>query len=678
MRVSWPAALAAVAVLAAGLTPSTTAASGPPVNRAGHCLTPLASDGEEPPCNPFVGSLEWSTNHRNSYASGSSPFPGPRAGDAIAYQDITLGNDSPIIIQVSAPYPDGHPALWFTTVGVPESRTVYKLDYDTGAVLGKASILDEGGRPGAPSTSGVYNLLDRDNHLIAVRDTGLAVYGDKQPGVRTSDIVLLRSYKLPPRALCRPGDRIIGITMTYTGEVAFVTVQGMLGVIPREPDRMRDENLLVASINGARCADASVPAKDLEEVANSISTDEEGGIYPVSTRAQYKFRLRGGRLERVWRAEYQAGGGKSGATLSEGSGSTPDVMGTRPGADKFVVITDGQDLAHLVLFWRDGIPSDWKPIAPGRDRRIACEFPVRFGDPKATRSVSEQSVLTRAYSSVIVNNATPLDRALSLVPAPYNTLSSLGSNLPGNGGRGMERIDWDARTRTCHSVWANPAVSIPNAVPTMSTTSQMIYAIGVRNAVFGLEGVDFRSGEQKLFVPTSASPSDNSFFAATTVGPAGDVWIGGASGLSVFRGPDRPPPRLGCKDLETPRSSISRAAARLSARRLSLRGYARDRACDLPSPASVARVDVSLARRQRGGCRLLSSRGRLGRQVSSCSRPRFALRARLGGRRAGARLWALRRAVRLPAGRYVLVSRARDRAGNVQRYRSRISATMTR
>ena len=64
--------------------------------------------------------------------------------------------------------------------------------------------------------------------------------------------------------------------------------------------------------------------------------------------------------------------------LGPGSGSTPSLMGTKADDDRFVVITDGQALMHLVLFWRDEVPDDWEPIAPGKDPRIACEIAGRL------------------------------------------------------------------------------------------------------------------------------------------------------------------------------------------------------------------------------------------------------------------------------------------------------------
>ncbi len=455
------------------------AAAAPPVNSAGHCLTPAVAN--EPPCNPFVAGPAWSTTHRNSYAQGSSPYPAPHPGDDVIWQDVTFENEIPVIVQFSEPYPDGGITAWFSTIAVPQDR-IYKLDYESGEVLGSATVP---GEPGPPTTSGVYNLLDRDNHLITATEQGLLVYGDSEPGVRTSGIELLAEFTLPPKAMCRPDDRIIGMTMTYEGTVAFATVQGIIGVVPRKPDRMSAENLVTASINGEACGDPSVPKSELEEISNSISTDEEGGIYPVSTEAQYKFRLSNSGLERVWRAEYEAGGAGGGSTLSAGSGSTPDVVGTEPGKDELIVITDGQSQNHVVMFWRDEIPRDWKPIEPGKDRRIACEVPITFGDPSTTEAKSEQSVLTRGYSAVVVNNVLALDEALAAVPPPYNVLAQLLGNVPGNAPMGIERIDWDPRTRTCRSVWGNPEVSIPNSIPTMSTESGLVYGAGSETASGG-------------------------------------------------------------------------------------------------------------------------------------------------------------------------------------------------
>ncbi len=90
-------------------------------------------------------------------------------------------------------------------------------------------------------------------------------------------------------------------------------------------------------------------------------------------------------------------------------------------------------------------------------------------------------------------------------------------------------------------VWSNPDVAIPNGIPTMSTASNLVYGIGARDGVWTLEGLDWDTGEVVLTVETTASPTTNSFYAATTVGPHGSVWTGTFGGVTRFRpcDPDR-------------------------------------------------------------------------------------------------------------------------------------------
>ena len=123
-------------------------------------------------------------------------------------------------------------------------------------------------------------------------------------------------------------------------------------------------------------------------------------------------------------------------------------MGTGSQQDKFVVITDGRELMNLVLFWRDEIPVDWQPIAPGKDIRIAAEVPITFGDPNAKTSVSEQSVLVRGYGAVVVNNDYNGLSVPSWFPALANQLLVTLTNLPWWAPYGVEKFEWNPTTRT--------------------------------------------------------------------------------------------------------------------------------------------------------------------------------------------------------------------------------------
>lgn len=210
-------------------------------------------------------------------------------------------------------------------------------------------------------------------------------------------------------------------------------------------------------------------------------------------------------------------------------------MGTGRKDDKFVVITDGQEKMHLVLMWRDAIPKDWQPIAPGKDRRIACEVPVTFGDPDRESSVSEQSVLIRGNAAVVVDNAHKVDAVAGALLQLVRPFSLLGGQLDANAPHGLERIDWNPVTRTCETEWANTEVSMPNGIPTMSVESGLIYDIGQKDNEWGLTGVDFDTGKEEMFVPSGYEPDKNSFFAGAEIGPDGSVWSGTLQGVSAFR-----------------------------------------------------------------------------------------------------------------------------------------------
>jgi hypothetical protein len=246
----------------------------------------------------------------------------------------------------------------------------------------------------------------------------------------------------------------------------------------------------------------------------------------------------------AWSAEYDAGAGQQAGRLGLGSGTTPTLMGTGHG-DRFVVIADGAKVMKAVLFWRDEIPEDWQPIAEGKDRRIAAEVPITFGNPAAEKSYTDQSPLVRGYEVVFVSNTLGLE-ALSQLPASLQPYVMLLSNIPGIAPRGMEKFRWNPRTRKLERAWANPDISIPNCIPCMSSATGLIYATGQRCGFWTLEAVDWETGESRFFfrIPITLFglsfgwdflPFANSFYAATEIGPDGCIYTGTFGGISRFK-----------------------------------------------------------------------------------------------------------------------------------------------
>ena len=517
---------------------------------------------DEPPCNPALPNSPWGVSHRNSYAQASSPLPG-LSSPRVRAQHVDLPG-MPIQIQFTNRYRDGGRAAWGSLIEGQDRRQVFKVDVRTGRLI---DIYVPAEREPNPPTSalggitGSYNILDRDGRFIVPRQREIEVYADSRRAARFSRIRLVKRFALPARAFCRDDDKIAGATMTYDGYVAFATEQGIAGTVPRRPARMTEANLRTINFNGARCGDASVPTEDLEEVSNSIAADEDGGIYIVTSKRMRRID-HDARRNRLRSARYDAGSGQSAIRLGLGSGSTPTVMGVGR-QDKFVVITDGRDLMHLNLFWRERIPRNWRGLGGGRPRRMACDYPVRFGDPNARFSLSEQSVTVRRYGSFVVNNL--LDYDFTGVPEGIvrNALAALRGGDPAAAPYGAERIDWNPRTRRCRSRWANAKVSIPNAIPSMSSATGLAYGIGQRDGRWGVEALNWRTGRSAFFAPArphlctatanryiDASPSravlgevltelplscENSFYAATEVGPGGAIWTGTFYGLTVYR-----------------------------------------------------------------------------------------------------------------------------------------------
>ncbi len=537
--------------LLVGVTSLALVALSAPSAGAAECLTPVASDGNEAPCNPYLSSPSWAESHRNSYAQASSPFPGPQPGDEVSYEHHRGVLGAPVINNFTEPYADGGRAVWFSSVSFPDGESVYKADFETGEIIDIESKATRGEAtdPNSGGVSGAYSILDAQNRLIVGRERKLDVFQDKVEGDRFSPIERSKVFTFPDEVFCGSRDKMVGLTMLWDGTIAFATELGVVGTVPGEPAQMKAKSIRSISLNGSSCQGASADDDNLDVVSNSIAADENGGIYVVTSRATYKFRWDGSDVEQVWRGSYNSGQ-SSGVRLGDGSGSTPSLMGTATGDDRFVVITDGQELMHLVLMWRDRIPADWKGL-PGRPRRIACEIPVSFGDPNATESLSEQSVLVRGHSAVVVNNKLKNEDSFANLPPNARIIAAaLAGQDPANAPYGLERFDWNQRKNKCSSRWANQEVSIPNGIPSMSTATGLIYGIGQRDGVWGLEGIDFETGESKLRVESSADVTDNSVYAATTVAPDGVIWTGTFLGYTIFR-PAKAEPAPESLDLES-------------------------------------------------------------------------------------------------------------------------------
>lgn len=363
-------------------------------------------DGKEPPANPFLANSPWPMTHRNPYGQASSPYAGPSEEDEleIDFLGTALGT---ITLAYTNRDANGNYAIWennaFHTAKIQDSGlSLSMIDKVSGGLT-----LD--------GLANAYYLLDNEGFLFVPKMRTLRSFTDAVSGDHLSGVVEVDMYELPDWALASPSDSLVGLSLMYDGYLVFSTAQGMVGVIRRDFTDLKVVQL----------------GQGDEEVSNSFAVDEDGGIYVVTSKHMYRVQWNGSNLAVAWTANYEVGPEEQvGGRLGAGSGSTPTLMGTGAQDDKFVVITDGQPLMHLVLFWRDEIPVGWRPIAPDKDLRIAAEVPITFGDATAETSVSEQSVLVRGYGAVVVNNDYGI-RLPEWVPDFFNQFMVGVTNLPG-------------------------------------------------------------------------------------------------------------------------------------------------------------------------------------------------------------------------------------------------------
>ncbi len=451
---------------------------------------------DEPPKNNFLADSPWPITHCNPYAQASSPFEGPSSGEGEIYKKYQSGTPGMITIAISGMYPSGNRILW----GGNASHVVKAIDTGSGfniiAFKEKEDVSVGSIFSVDASTSGAYTLIDKDNIFYTPRGIKLYAYGDAIANDEFSPIQLLRTFVIPA-FLVAADERIVGMTMTYDGYIAFATNNGLIGLVSRN-----FSEFFHYRFTG-------------EEISNSIACDEENGIYVVTSKKMYRVQWTGTELsidedKGGWTADYETGSGSSGIRLGAGSGSTPTLMGIQH-QDKFVVITDGQDLMHLVLFWRNKIPDDWTQIPGSKDRRIAAQVPVTFGNPSSTRSLSEQSVCVRGYGALVVNN--------ELKNAGSNkTANILLSGLPGNAPYGAEKFIWNPATRQLKSAWVNTSVSLPSGIPCMSAATNLAYCMGQKNGIWNFTALDWNTGNTAFEIPFGNQLQYNSAYAATEVG----------------------------------------------------------------------------------------------------------------------------------------------------------------
>lgn len=446
------------------------------------------------PRNPHMAANERSNIHNDAYQTDAYNVAGPLGRNP----EVT----STLLAAECASVAFDHKGRIVTVCVSPTGSTLRMLDPRSLETL--ASYELPARKPGTFSFSnfaggGYFYLDDHDRAVVSTFTDHLVVVAEKGQGFElVRDVDLNRATG---------GSPILSALPDWAGRIWFVTVSGVVGFVTGR-DVVRASHLPPG-----------------ETIANSFAMDESGGVFIVSTHALYRYDVRHGRPSMTWRRTYNRGHRVKPGQVSQGSGSTPTLIGSsssRGGGS--VAITDNADPRMHVLVFRRG------KAGPGR--RPLCRqpvFPSRRGD-------DENSLIAVPGGLVAENNYGYAG------PAPADPSTRSADTVPG-----LVKVAVDYRHGGCRIAWRNTTARIPTVVSKLSRRTGLIYGYthpsaselpmtapvpaAARPDAWFFTAFSARTGREVWSKYTGSGLGHNNNYAPVTLGPDGVAYVGTVGGL---------------------------------------------------------------------------------------------------------------------------------------------------
>lgn len=532
------------------------------------------------PPNPYMAKSAAPVGHINSAQSTGMNHAGPAGpteelsedNGGLTYTHLGPGHFG---FAISPPYPNGKRVIWSNG-----ADRISKLDYETLDVIDEfflenSSVYKSNEGPVTQAQAdaefsrldwlpkwrwtglgtvaatvplakkyyggglaGVYYLLSSDNVLYVGGKESILAYADVDAGDQSSPITLQKEWKKPAEIT----GGFNSMNMTYDGWLVSATDDGWVVLINRD---LTEYHAL--QLNGAEVAPAwNQHMLDMGRrqgaatwVRNGPGIDKEGNIFIPSLGHMHKIVWDGKTLSKdpadgAWTVPYNnrgeisvtfddvtnpaTGEPFSFESINVGSGATASLMGFDE-EDQFVVITDGDELMNMVLFWRNDIPADWEQLPGAPSRRIAGMQRADIGRIDAKEVQTEQSVVVGGYGAFVVNNA-PASKPLSKVPD--GAYIGLAGHHPDFTPHGVQKFEWDPQARRLKQAWVNTEVSSVNSVPIVSNGANTVYTVGARDGKWALEALDWSTG-QSIFHYVTGSSRYNTQFSGVMMDQEGRI-----------------------------------------------------------------------------------------------------------------------------------------------------------
>jgi hypothetical protein len=433
------------------------------------------------PQNPFMAPNGRSNLHDDAYMTNTYLWSGPlgasmqTASTFLSADCASLTVDSAGRLLTVCVGLEG-PRLVMFAPGTLEQLAVMPLPPRTSA-----------GNPFTEFSGGGYFYLDQNDRVVIPTTNRQIWVVAETSGATGPGFTLEHAYDVS--ASLSEGDKLISALPDWSGRIWFASTKGVVGTV--DP------------------ATGTVKVIDLAEpIGNSFAVDQTGGVFIVTDRALYRFDpAADGSPSVSWREVYPNNGTVKPGQTEDGSGTTPNLMGSA-----YVAITDNADPMDVVVYRRA------KRISTSR---LVCSVPVFAAGEGST----DNSLIGTGRSIIVENNYG--------YTGPSSTLNG-ASTAPG-----IERVDINRAGAGCSAVWHSDERA-PSAVPKLSLANGLVYAYTKPPRSDGVDAwyltaLSFRSGKTVYERLAGTGLGFNSNYAPVSVGPDGTAYVGVLGGLVLLR-----------------------------------------------------------------------------------------------------------------------------------------------
>ncbi len=453
--------------------------------------------GAQPvPRHPFMAANGSSNIHGDAYQTDAYDGPGPLGPDLSVRSTLFAAECASVTF-------DTHGRIVTVCVS-PTGATLRLIDPATLATLAshELPLRKLGSFSFSNFAGGGYFYLDEQDRAVVTTFTGrLQVYAETAdplgPGFRR-----VRDVDL---STATAGSDILSALPDWSGRIWFATTSGVVGFVAADD-----------SVHSTRLPDG-------ETIANSFAVDESGGVFVVSTHALYRFDVTDGEPMVTWRQTYDRGTRVKPGQVSQGSGTTPTLIGpaTAPGGGAIAITDNAEPQINVLVVHRGRSGPGPEPL---------CRQPVF----PAGESGDENSLIAVPGGLIAENNYW---YAGPLAGVPGRTADTTP---------GLARVDVDYEHGGCHLAWENSTARIPTLVSKVSLATGLVYGYTHPAAdelplslplgllapdSWFLTAFDARTGAQVWSRFVGSGLGHNNNYAPVTLGPDGTAYVGALGGL---------------------------------------------------------------------------------------------------------------------------------------------------